>query len=87
MTPTAEVAPATPEPAATAPVTPTGVTISVTVTDTVQTSPASIIPHLIQGNEACLACHAVTSPIEPAPPNHAGFDIELCQNCHLLTAE
>jgi hypothetical protein len=61
--------------ATTASITPTGVAPS-----------ASALAHPLQGNENCLACHAVSSTIEPAPPHHAGFTIELCQDCHLLAA-
>jgi hypothetical protein len=68
--------PATPTPAAPA-------TAATPVDSSTPVSPqASIIPHAIQGNENCLACHAVSSTIEPAPPHHAGFAAELCQTCH-----
>ena len=42
----------------------------------------SAILHPIEGNENCLACHAVNSAVAPAPPNHAGFTADLCQSCH-----
>jgi nitrate/TMAO reductase-like tetraheme cytochrome c subunit len=40
------------------------------------------IPHELTGREACLACHAVDSPLEPAPENHAEFSEDQCQTCH-----
>lgn len=40
------------------------------------------IPHPLAGNETCLACHAVTSPIAPAPLTHSGFPLDSCQECH-----
>jgi nitrate/TMAO reductase-like tetraheme cytochrome c subunit len=99
VSPTVAVTPATPEPTATMPVTPTetitlatpAVTITVAasapVTTAVSPALAATIPHPVAGNENCLACHAVTSSIAPAPPNHLNLPIELCQDCHLPATE
>ena len=54
----------------------------VDITTTVLSPQASAILHPIQGNENCLACHAVSSTIEPAPTNHTGITAELCVECH-----
>ena len=53
-----------------------------------QSSPmVSQIPyvnHLVSGNENCLACHALSSSIEPVSVTHLGFTNEMCADCHLL---
>jgi hypothetical protein len=43
---------------------------------------ASPITHPIEGFEDCLQCHAVDSPIRPAPPDHEGWTNEICTLCH-----
>lgn len=58
-------------------------TATVTAAATLPSTQSSLITHPVTGNENCLACHAVTSNIAPAPANHAGFGNELCQDCHL----
>jgi hypothetical protein len=65
------------------------ITATATVTQAVPVAASQLltIPHALQGNENCLACHAVTSAIEPAPPNHAGFTADQCQDCHRFVAE
>lgn len=41
------------------------------------------IPHPITGAQTeCATCHAVDSPIRPAPPDHANFTDALCTSCH-----
>lgn len=55
-------------------------TAASTSVDTQQYSP---ITHPIVGNEDCAACHAVDSPIDPAPQDHLGFTDAMCQSCHL----
>lgn len=73
-TPTAEAAET---PATAAPGTPTPTTA-------VAGPPA--IPHPLEGRDDCLVCHAVDSPVKPAPPDHAGRPVEVCQACHQLAA-
>ncbi|MBC7223056.1 MAG: hypothetical protein H5T59_02065, partial [Anaerolineae bacterium] len=40
------------------------------------------IPHETEGMAACLACHGVESSVRPAPPDHAGREVETCRLCH-----
>ncbi|MEZ4616661.1 MAG: hypothetical protein R2867_14330 [Caldilineaceae bacterium] len=83
---------ATPEPTAalaepTASAANTAVPVVESSADVVVPSQYKPISHPLAGNENCMACHAVTSPIEPAPMNHSGFAVEHCQGCHLASAE
>jgi hypothetical protein len=80
---TVEASPAAPEPTATPAATPA----SEAATVTVAAPQGSVLSHPLQGNENCLACHAVNSDIAPAPPNHAGFANEQCQGCHALLVD
>jgi len=46
-----------------------------------------ITSHPIAGNENCLACHAVDSAIDPAPPDHAAYTNDTCERCHIPAPE
>ncbi|MDO8749738.1 MAG: cytochrome c3 family protein [Dehalococcoidia bacterium] len=39
------------------------------------------IPHSLEGRADCLLCHG-SQGLKPAPLNHAGRTIEICQLCH-----
>jgi hypothetical protein len=80
---TVEALPTVPEPTATPAATLTLEAAATTVAD--PQGPA--LSHPLQGNENCLACHALSSAIAPAPPHHAGFVNEQCQDCHALPAD
>jgi nitrate/TMAO reductase-like tetraheme cytochrome c subunit len=41
----------------------------------------SPIPHQVEGQEACLACHALDG-VKPFPADHEGRTVETCQACH-----
>lgn len=50
-----------------------------------EVTPTSVppIPHLVEGREACLACHAGWIEQAPlVPDDHAGRPNEVCQSCH-----
>jgi hypothetical protein len=82
-----EASPTAIEQRATATATLDSTAASAVITATITSTQASQIPHSIQGNENCLACHAVNSNIEPAPPNHTGLANDQCQGCHALPAD
>lgn len=40
------------------------------------------IKHDIAGRENCLLCHNPEGNIKPAPKNHIGRKVDICQGCH-----
>lgn len=40
-------------------------------------------PHPPTGWDNCLACHAVDSPVKPAPADHKSRPNDSCRGCHL----
>jgi hypothetical protein len=40
------------------------------------------IPHDLVGRDNCLACHNPEGGIKPAPKDHVGRAVEMCQVCH-----
>jgi hypothetical protein len=40
------------------------------------------IPHELGGREDCLLCHDPDGNIKPAPSDHKGRPVEVCQTCH-----
>jgi nitrate/TMAO reductase-like tetraheme cytochrome c subunit len=43
---------------------------------------APVIPHDLAGRDDCLACHAPSGGLKPAPADHVGRANDSCQACH-----
>ncbi len=43
---------------------------------------APAIPHDLAGRDNCLMCHDPNGGLKPAPADHAGRTIAMCQTCH-----
>lgn len=43
---------------------------------------ATRIPHPLEGRDNCVACHAPSSPVRPAPADHEGRSSPQCGLCH-----
>ena len=40
------------------------------------------VPHGLEGQEACLACHDPAGEMMPAPSNHGQYSQAQCTLCH-----
>jgi hypothetical protein len=40
------------------------------------------IPHDLAGRDNCLMCHDPNGGLKPAPADHAGRTVDMCQTCH-----
>ena len=47
------------------------------------TSAAPSIPHDLAGRDNCLMCHDPKTGVKPAPADHEGRTVDMCQTCHM----
>jgi hypothetical protein len=83
LSPTAMLLPTT-APSQPTPTTPAA-SVAVTATPAIIQSPA--IPHPVVAWSDCLSCHIVEGGVYPMPSDHATFQNQMCEMCHIAAEE